>query len=133
MFHKSSSGRVCADCLVQEEEQFTSVRDFLEEHPGCNLNEIEAATGVDPAVVMRFLREGRLAILGDLAAGVKGECKRCAKEIDYGKFCRECIQAMGGELKDSARELGQQAAENEEWRPTTRRPETIRDRRIDGR
>jgi hypothetical protein len=132
MFHKSSSGRVCADCLVLEEEHFTAVRDFLEANPGCNLKEIEAATGVDGSVVMRFLREGRLAILGDLAGGVKGECKRCGKEIEYGKFCKDCIEAMGSELKDSVQKLGQEP-EAEAWRPTTRRPETLRDRRIDGR
>ncbi|MDB5095593.1 MAG: hypothetical protein JWM80_14 [Cyanobacteria bacterium RYN_339] len=132
MYHKSSAGRICADCLVEEETHFGTVRDFLEANPGCQLKEIEAATGVDSSIIMRFLREGRLAILGELADGVKGECKRCGKVIDYGKFCKDCVEAMGSELKDSARELGQQSA-SEDSRASTRRPETLRDRRIDGR
>jgi hypothetical protein len=131
MFHKSSAGRVCADCLIEEEEQFIMVRDFLEQHPGCTMGEITQATEVDEAVIMRFLREGRLATLGDLAGGVKGECLRCRTEIAYGKYCKACIEEMGSALKDSARELGQQAVD-EQRRGLTRRPETIRDRRLDG-
>jgi hypothetical protein len=130
MFHKSSAGRVCSDCIVAEEEAFTSVRDFLETHPGCDLKEIEAGTDVDGSVVMRFLREGRLAVLGPLADGVKGECKRCGLEISYGKFCKDCIENMGTELKDHARDLGT-ASQDEERKFGTRRPETIRDRRHD--
>lgn len=132
MFHKSSAGRVCSDCIAEEERQFVTVRDFLEETPGCSLDEIEAATGVESAVVMRFLREGRLATLGELASGVRGECKRCGTEIAFGKFCKDCITAMGTSLRDSVQELNrQQPTEAERRNSLTRRPETLRDRRLD--
>lgn len=132
MFHKSSAGRVCSDCIVLEEEHFIKVRDFLESTPGCSLDEIEAATGVDKGVIMRFLREGRLATLGELASGVRGECKRCGADIEYGRFCRPCVQEMGASLKDSAQELGERAAD-ERHHGLTRRPQSPLDRRVDGR
>lgn len=131
MFHKSSAGRVCSDCIILEEEQFAKVRDFLETNPGCTVEEIEAGTGVDGSFIMRFLREGRLATLGEVASGVRGTCKRCGVEIAYGKFCKDCIEDMGTSLKESAKELGERAASDDRRSGLTRRPETVQDRRFD--
>ena len=128
MFHKSSAGRVCSDCIVEEEQSFIKVRDFLEENPGCNLGEVSAATGVEASMINKFLREGRLATLGDLSAGIRGECKRCGKQIDAGRFCRSCIELMGSSLQNNAAQAAQDAANTEHRHGLTRRPETIQDR-----
>lgn len=119
------SGKVCPQCVQDEEERFRLVRDHVEEHPGCTIPEVSEGTGVEEAEILRFLQSGRLATLGDLAKGLTMDCTQCGRPISTGKLCPACQEQMSQALRHSAKEL-----HDESRNPlTTRRARTMDQRR----
>jgi predicted nucleic acid-binding Zn-ribbon protein len=55
---------VCTGCLDQREQDFRLVRDWLRDNRGAGIAEATEATGVDEGIIVRFIREGRIEILG---------------------------------------------------------------------
>jgi len=53
---------LCQKCRLEEIEVFRSVREYVWEHPGCNVEEVTRETGVHERVILRFIRQGRLKI-----------------------------------------------------------------------
>lgn len=121
MYQKSFGSRVCSECVQAEEEQFRLVRDYVEEHPGCDLVKVAAGTEVDEAVILRFIKQGRLASLGTSAEQLTSECTRCGQSVASGKYCPECMVVMEHSLKSSAQQLLDSAPDP--YKQGTRRPE----------
>lgn len=105
MFQRTGAGRVCFNCKEDEEQAYRLVRDFLEANPGSTIPAVAEGTGVDEAMIIRLLQEGRLVALGDLTNGLKIECRRCGVPTSSGKFCASCTEQIGQELKSSAASL----------------------------
>jgi len=84
-------GSVCPDCRKQEAEAFDRVRAYLREHPQANLREVSEGAGVDPDQIRRFLREGRLELVGDPDAL---HCERCGASISTGRLCSDCLREL---------------------------------------
>jgi hypothetical protein len=123
MFQKNGPGRVCFNCQELEEQAYRLVRDFLEANPGSTIPTVAEGTGLDEAMIIRLLNEGRLVALGDLTSGLKIECRRCGAPTSSGKFCAVCTEQIGQELKSSAASLLDKPD------PTRlRRPETIQEK-----
>lgn len=119
------SGRVCPDCIQAEEERFRLVRDHIEANPGCGIAQVSEATGVEESEILHFLQSGRLATLGDMAAGLRIECQQCARPIATGKLCPSCQELMSQALRNSARQLHEDARNP----LSTRRAKTVDQRR----
>ena len=51
-----------------------------------------AATEVDEAKIVRWVREGR--IQGKSFPGIVVSCERCGKPIPEGRYCPECTQDL---------------------------------------
>lgn len=127
MYQKVSGVKFCPDCIQAEEDAFRLVRDFLEAHPGSDMPTVSQETGVEEPVILRLVQSGRLAILGDLVAGLRVECRQCTKPVISGKFCPECTEEMGQALKESARSLLDRSSEGHS---KLRRPETLSEKRF---
>jgi len=80
--------QICPDCLQQEEEEFSKVKDYLDENPSSSVAKVSSETGVSQNQIKKFIREGRL--LSSKYSGVSTECQRCGKEISEGKYCDSC-------------------------------------------
>ncbi|MFW5749412.1 MAG: flagellar protein [Halanaerobium sp.] len=90
----SSSGqKVCPDCLQGEEEKFEIVKEYLWEHPNSTVKKVSEDTGVEEELIIKFMREDRLAAEG-LLVDYKLKCKRCGTEIKTGLFCESCRTKM---------------------------------------
>ncbi|BAS28801.1 MerR family transcriptional regulator [Limnochorda pilosa] len=84
-------GSLCPQCQREDAEAFEAVVDYLRDHPEANLMEVSQATGVDADHIRRFLREGRLELVGDPDAL---QCERCGASISTGRLCSDCTRAM---------------------------------------
>lgn len=103
MYQKATTNRkICMSCIQEEESAFRLVHDHLHSNPGDDLRSVCEATGVDESVILRFLKEGRLGKLGDLAGGLAIECARCGKPVNTGRYCVACNTEMEEALKNSS-------------------------------
>lgn len=84
-------GPVCPECRRQDAEAFDRVRAYLQSHPQANLAEVSQGAGVDVDQIRRFLREGRLELVGDPDAL---HCERCGASITTGRLCSDCVREL---------------------------------------
>lgn len=99
---------VCPACIGKDEEDFQKIRDYMREHPGVSTLELSQKTGVEPATITRFLREGRLATEEATAETSSGLlCESCGIPIYQGRYCKKCVNKLRSELKQAARDLKQ--------------------------
>ncbi len=81
------SRRLCEDCYQKEQEQFTAVKEYLQENPGASVAEVAKATEVDLDTIYEFIREGRLHII---PSDVEFQCEICGDTISTGRVCSKC-------------------------------------------
>lgn len=105
LYQKPPGVKICAECVQAEEDAYRVVRDHLEANPGVSLESLSAATDVEPALIERFVRQGRLAALEEHLEGLAVECQRCGASIISGRHCPACTEAIGQELKASVEAL----------------------------
>ena len=53
---------ICTECGSVDYDDYGKVRNYLDEHKGCNAIEVEAATGVKRAAIHRLLEEERIEV-----------------------------------------------------------------------
>lgn len=95
----SSAGqKVCPDCRQSEEEKFELVKEYLWEHPNSTAIKVSEETGVEKELIIKFMREERLAAEG-LLIDYTLKCKRCGAEIQSGLFCSGCRSKMISDFK----------------------------------
>ena len=91
---------VCNDCVQQEQEDFEKIRNYLFDHPNSITIDVSKATGVDPKVISRMLKEGRL-----LADNIRVsdsddlKCEKCGQAISKGRFCEKCVSEMKNDFQ----------------------------------
>jgi len=51
---------LCYDCRKQEKEEVDKALEFLKTHRGATLQMVADATGIDPKLVLRLIRGGRV-------------------------------------------------------------------------
>ena len=88
---------ICEECKKKDEELFTLVKEYLEEHPSATIHQISAETGASTKKILAWLREGRLEIAeatGDL------KCRQCGEGITTGQFCEACTREISRQIED---------------------------------
>ncbi len=87
---------MCSRCAELEDQRFEVVKRYLEDNPDATLDVLAADTGIEKAVVLRFIRSGRLVTRPQ--AGLT--CERCGRPIETGVVCPRCAQEMTKEIRD---------------------------------
>ena len=97
-FH-SVGGRICSECLTKIDGDFVTVRDYLYENNRADIDTVSEKTGVDKAVILYLLKEGRLTI--ENAEGESGAllCEVCKKPISTGRMCDDCKGAVASTMQ----------------------------------
>lgn len=100
--------KYCPRCVLELDEAFIKVRDYLYKNPGANIVEVSEATGVEEKIILEFLRDGRLELKEPSPALT---CERCEKPITTGRMCKECLalfeKGMKKGLNESARTVSE--------------------------
>jgi hypothetical protein len=66
LFTFKGASTLCPQCTGVADLEYFQVREYIFSHPGSNTLEVAAATGVKEEVILRFLREGRLSLKGQI-------------------------------------------------------------------
>ena len=74
---------LCYECRHQEKLDVDRALEYLKSHRGATLNDVSLATGVDPQLVLKLIRGGRMEVvaqerikkMGDLALIKKNKKK----------------------------------------------------------
>lgn len=94
----------CTKCLLLNiEDDFRLVRDYLYDHPGADVTEVSTATGVAKAVILRLLKDERIEVVSD--ENILLKCEVCGKSIKSGRKCEECKMLFAKELMKTAEKL----------------------------
>lgn len=102
---------ICPVCRQLEEEEFKRVKDYLYQNPGASITQVSTELEISIELIRRFLKEGRLEIVGDCANMVL-ECEVCGKSINSGRYCVECERELANGLKATASVLSNQLGGN---------------------
>ncbi|MEW9123758.1 MAG: TIGR03826 family flagellar region protein [Thermotaleaceae bacterium] len=92
--------KICARCRKGEDEDFAKVKEYLYDNPKSTITQVSEETGVEEDLILRYLRQGRLEIVGEGGSLVL-DCERCGKSIRTGRFCDQCTHEMTAELKSA--------------------------------
>jgi len=98
LFQYDGISKLCYQCRKKDDEDFIRVREYVYENPGANIMTVADETGVSEDKILRYLREGRLEIVGD-NPGLVLDCERCGKAIRTGRYCDECAREIERGLK----------------------------------
>jgi hypothetical protein len=86
------------------EDQFETVKQYLQRNPHMNIQQISEGTGVPEKTIANYLKEGRI-VAGNVSKGVGLKCELCGAAISVGRFCEACSRKLTEGLKHSALEL----------------------------
>lgn len=84
---------VCTDCREAEEAAYSQLCEFLARHLDATMSEAAKATGVEPELIRRLVRSGRLVGFDALAMSVL-TCQRCGAPVPMGRFCASCQREL---------------------------------------
>jgi flagellar operon protein (TIGR03826 family) len=98
--------KYCSSCMIEMDDIFIKVRDYIYEHPEANILKVSQETGVEEGIILEFLREGRLELTSPSLDFV---CERCERPIVSGRYCNECIQELDREMKKGLGEADRRA------------------------
>ena len=95
---------LCPDCFKEEEEQYEVVYRYLRENPKSTVQQVSENTGVSEDRILGFLRQDR--IMSAEWSHLTYPCERCgSQQINSGRFCESCTQAMQQSLETAARSI----------------------------
>lgn len=91
--YKGSGRYVCVECGAEYLNDFGKVKQYINDHGPSNAVTISEGTGVSRQKIRNFLRDGRVEIVEDTAAGVLF-CRACGIPIREGKYCLRCLERL---------------------------------------
>ena len=97
---QSIGGNTCSDCLTKIDRDFMTVRDYIYENPNSNMEKVAEETGVEKAVILHLLKEGRLKLDTPDVEGLL-VCYICKKPISSGRMCDECKAKVASTMNKS--------------------------------
>ena len=87
-FH-SIGGNTCPDCMAKIDREYSTVRDYIYDNPNAKIDDVSKETGVEKAVILHLLKDGRLKLSSPDIGGAL-VCYICKKPISSGRMCEEC-------------------------------------------
>lgn len=100
IFFRHGGNRRCPTCIQAEEDAYRTVVAHVRETSERSIPRIAEATGVDRRLIIRWLRQKRLAF--DVVPG-ELQCRRCGVSVAGGTFCDSCRQALAAEVAEQRR------------------------------
>ncbi|KNY28631.1 MerR family transcriptional regulator [Pseudobacteroides cellulosolvens] len=101
--------QICPDCLKVDEDDFKRVKEYLYKYPGTSMSKVSEDLEISMQKITRYLREGRLEIVGDEANMVLS-CEGCGKSIRSGRFCDACSGGLAKDFQKTAAEINETIA-----------------------
>lgn len=87
---------LCPGCIDALEDKFQEVKKYVDDNPGCTMDELTREMDVTSRQVEKWIREDRLCFADDSPIGIG--CEKCGTMIKSGRFCDACRVEMTNQM-----------------------------------
>ena len=94
-----SGAQLCPECRAKLEKKFSSVKDYIGEHPQASISQVAEDMDVSVKQIKQWVKEERLILSEASLDGVL--CEHCGRPITSGRFCDKCKAAMANNLRSA--------------------------------
>ncbi|SDX28252.1 TIGR03826 family flagellar region protein [Paenibacillus sp. CF384] len=109
---------VCPNCIKEIDNEYTLCSEYLRKNKGATINELTDATKVSIKQITKFIREGRISLVG--APNLMYPCEMCGSLIRDNTKCEGCRAKLLTEVnKAKQAAAAAKAAKEEEKAPTS--------------
>ena len=102
IFQYNGMSKICSRCRKKDDDEYQVVKEYVYDNRGATITEISEETGVDEDRILRYIRAGKLEIIGE-DSSILIQCERCGKGIRTGRFCDQCINELRTGLTGGAK------------------------------
>ena len=99
IFNVLANETICPNCRQKADEKFQTVKEFLENNPNSNVDDVSRETGVSTKQIRQWIREERLTFAEGSIEGI--ECEQCGAMILTGRFCEKCKANLSNTFKNA--------------------------------
>lgn len=99
MFNYAFGPIICPDCTTQQEELFQKAKKYVQDNPGCDIQELAENVEVDANQIRQWIREERLQFSDD--SPIRIACEACGAMIRSGRYCDACKNEMASGMKSA--------------------------------
>ncbi|MBO7357005.1 MAG: flagellar protein [Lachnospiraceae bacterium] len=92
LFNYAMGPIMCQQCRDALEGKFKEVKDYIQQHPACGIQEVSRECDVETSQIQQWLREERLEFTAD--SMVQLNCEGCGAPIRSGRYCDSCKTSM---------------------------------------
>jgi len=100
--YQSHGNKLCAECLLELDQDFIKIREYLYDHEGAGIDEVSEATDVTRKTILHLLKEERL-LVGDENGNANSllTCESCKRPIHTGRMCVACKNEVMAAIQES--------------------------------
>jgi len=84
---------LCAECRNKEREALAAVTESLRDEPGQTVEELSENTGVEETLILKFIREGKVASDAVIGTVPCGRCGKPAESLAM-RLCPKCLSQL---------------------------------------
>jgi flagellar operon protein (TIGR03826 family) len=90
---------ICQVCVKEIDTQCETCIKYLRENRGITLAALSEATEVSQSLIIKFLREGRISVMGN--RNISYPCEVCGEEIRERNICESCRQKLKRDVRNT--------------------------------
>ena len=105
---------VCPACIKTIDQEYQACSDYLRKNKGSLIQEVSEATGVSIKQITKFIREGRISIVG--LPNMSYACEVCGTPIRDSHICANCRGKLAHEVN---KPRDQQTEQNSDKPPSS--------------
>lgn len=99
MFSYAFGPVICQECLSEQEEVFQKAKKYVQDNPGCDIQELAENVEVEAQQIRQWIREERLQFAED--SPIRIACEGCGAMIRSGRYCEACKKDMSSGLQSA--------------------------------
>lgn len=99
LFNYAFGPIICQDCIGAQEELFQKAKKYVQENPGCDIQELSENVDVEVSQIKQWIREERLQFSTD--SPIRIACEGCGSMIRSGRYCEACKANMTSGLNNA--------------------------------
>jgi flagellar operon protein (TIGR03826 family) len=80
--------QACPSCVKELNAEYEKCAEYLKQNRSCTIHELSESTEVSVKQIARFIREGRISLVG--APNLGYPCESCMSIIRQGSLCEDC-------------------------------------------
>lgn len=102
MVYRGLGEYCCEDCRTLDYDNYGKTRNYIEQNPGASAVDVEKKAGVSRSAIREMLKEARFEVKDGAKSFLR--CESCGKELQSGRYCRECEKSIHLAIEKEQRE-----------------------------